>query len=160
MRTLAQRVAQSHGLDLFDVQLRRESIGLMLRVYIDRTSGSTGAVAGPTDQHEDSVTVDDCQRVSRDLSAVLDVEDVLDRAYTLEVSSPGLDRPLRDPGDYRRFVGRLARIAVSEAIDGRRQFTGRLLGLEDAVVLLEDAKHRVYRIPLSVVSRARLEVEF
>ena len=161
VRTLAQRVAQSHGLDLFDVQLRRESSGLVLRVFIDRPAAQTDTTERrPPDQVEDSVSVDDCQRVSHDLSTVLDVEDVLEQAYTLEVSSPGLDRPLRDATDYRRFSGRLARIVVSEAIGGQKQFSGRLRGVENADVLLEDSAQRVHRIPLSVVSRARLEVEF
>src|SRR3982750_3210954 len=101
---LAARIAESYGLEIFDVQFRREAAGMVLRVQIDRP--------GPAATAEDSVSVEDCAHVSRDLSAVLDVEDVVPTAYTLEVSSPGLDRPLRRPDDYRRFVGRLAKLVL------------------------------------------------
>ena len=98
VRAAAERVARSYGLEIFDVQFRREAQGMVLRVRIDRPG--SGATA------EESVSVEDCARVSRDLSAILDVEDVVPTAYTLEVSSPGLDRPLRRADDYRRFAGR------------------------------------------------------
>ena len=91
VRALASRVAGSYGLDIFDVQYRREGPGMVLRIQIDRPGA--GATA------EESVSVEDCARVSRDLSAVLDVEDIVPTAYTLEVSSPGLDRPLRHAAD-------------------------------------------------------------
>src|SRR3989338_10368924 len=97
VRALASRVAGSYGLDIFNVQYRREGPGMVLRVQIDRPG--TGATA------EESVSVEDCARVSRDLSALLDVEDVVPTAYTLEISSPGLDRPLRREADYARFSG-------------------------------------------------------
>ena len=97
---MAGRVAARYGLEIFDVQFRREAGGMVLRVQIDRP--------GPAATAEESVSVEDCARVSRDLSAVLDVEDVVPTAYTLEVSSPGLDRPLRSADDYRRFAGRRA----------------------------------------------------
>src|SRR5258705_7318345 len=90
VRTAASRVAAGYGLELFDVQFRREAQGMVLRVRIDRP--------GPAASAEESVSVEDCAHVSRDLSAVLDVEDVVPTAYTLEVSSPGLDRPLRGDG--------------------------------------------------------------
>ena len=80
---------------------------------------------------EESVSVEDCARVSRDLSAVLDVEDVVPTAYTLEVSSPGLDRPLRHAADYGRFAGRRAKLVMREAVDGQMFFKGRLGGIED-----------------------------
>src|SRR5436190_7046503 len=100
VREAADRVAGSYGLEIFDVQFRREASGMVLRVQIDRP--------GPSATAEDSVSVGDCARVSRDLSAILDVEDVVPTAYTLEVSSPGLDRPLRHARDYARFAGRRA----------------------------------------------------
>src|SRR5438094_4054797 len=91
VRAMADRVAGSYGLEIFDVQFRREAGGMVLRVQIDRP--------GPAATAEDSVSVDDCANVSRDLSAILDVEDVVPSAYPLEVSSPGLDPPLRQPDD-------------------------------------------------------------
>ena len=102
-------------------------------------------------------------RVSQDLSAILDVEPELvgglDRAYTLEVSSPGLDRPLRDEPDYRRFVGRLAKIVTTRPVDGQSHFAGRLSGVEDGAVLVTKAGARI-GCRSTAIRRARLEVEF
>src|SRR5262249_40340050 len=114
-------------------------------------------------QADESVTVDDCGRVSQDLSAILDVEPELlggvDRAYTLEVSSPGLDRPLRGEDDYRRFKGRLAKIVTSAPVDGQSHFEGRLAGVDEGNVLVEQGR-RTHRVPLTAIRRARLDVEF
>src|SRR5262245_57708281 len=121
VRGLAARVAGTYGLEIFDVEYRRESSGMVLRVQIDRP--------GPSSTAEDSVSVDECARVSRDLSAMLDVDDVVPGAYTLEVSSPGLDRPLRSLDDYRRFAGRRAKVVMREAVDGQRFFKGILAGV-------------------------------
>ena len=106
------------------------------------------------------MTVYDCERVSRDVSAILDVEEFIAHHYTLEVSSPGLDRPLRNAVDYRRFAGRLAKLVVSEAVDGQKHFEGRLQGLELDAVVVETAPGKRQLIPLSLITRARLEVEF
>src|SRR5882672_7308893 len=129
VRVIASRVAASFGLEIFDVQFRREAGGMVLRVLIDRPG--SGATA------EESVSVEDCARVSRDLSAVLDVEDVVPTAYTLEVSSPGLDRPLRRADDYRRFAGRRAKIVMREKIDGQGFFEGSLGGMDGTDELIE-----------------------
>lgn len=149
IRQAAIRVAQGHGLELFDVQFRRESVGWVLRVVVDRLDKLVG--------------IEDCQRVSHDLSTLLDVEDdlgaALEHAYTLEVSSPGLDRPLRHEADYRRFTGRLAKIVTTEAVEGQTSFAGRLSGFEEGNILLTEGR-RVHRVPLGKVRRARLEVEF
>ena len=147
---IAERVASGHGVEGFDVQLRRESIGWVLRVVLDRQDSGVD---------DDSISVGDCQKVSQDLNAVLDVEDALDHAYTLEVSSPGLDRPLRTPGEYQRFVGRLAQIVVSEAINGQTFLKGRIQEVTDGTVLLE-SNSRLHRVPFEIISRAKLEVEF
>ena len=152
IRAIAERVARSHGVELFDVQLRRESLGWVVRIIIDRPGGDAT-------RPEDGISLKDCQRVSEDMGAMLDVDDVVDCAYTLEVSSPGLDRPLRDAAEYRRFVGRLAKIVVSEAVDGQRFLAGRIQHVTDAEVVLDTGK-RTHRIPLHVITRGRLEVEF
>ena len=142
-------MAESHGLELFDLQFRREPIGWVLRVVIDRLDQVVG--------------IEDCQRMSLDLGTLLDVEDdlgaALEHAYTLEVSSPGLDRPLRHEADYRRVTGRLAKIVTSEAVEGQTSFSGRLSGFEEGDILLTEGR-RVHRVPLGKVRRARLEVEF
>ena len=156
-------MAGSHGLEVFDVQFRRESLGLVLRVMIDRPVGPDGFEQPPVEGTPDGITVDDCQRVSHDLSALLDVEgDALgipDDEYTLEVSSPGLDRPLRGEADYRRFTGRLAKVVTREPVEKQSAFAGRIRGVEDGVVLLEEGR-RTHRVPLDLVKRAHLEVEF
>ncbi len=129
-------MVESYGLELFDLQFRREAHGWVLRVVIDRPWDETaGAGVEQTRVTDEPVGIDDCGRVSRDLDAILDVEPELlgelDRAYTLEVSSPGLDRPLRGERDYRRFAGRLAKIVTVRPVDGQSHFAGRLMGIED-----------------------------
>jgi ribosome maturation factor RimP len=159
VRDAAERVARGYGLEIFDVQLRREAIGTVLRVIIDRPD------RGVPEAPEEAVGIVECQRVSHDLSALLDVEEedleqpALGQAFTLEVSSPGLDRPLRHEADYRRFTGRLAKLVTTEPIDGQSAFAGRLAGVDDGHVLLEEGR-RTHRVPLAQVKRARLEVEF
>src|SRR5215471_10483462 len=139
IRASAERVAQAHGLELFDVQLVRESPGWVVRVTIDRP--------GPGATPEDSVGIEDCAVVSRELGTILDVEDPLDRAYTLEVTSPGLDRPLRHEADFRRFSGRLAKVVTTEPIERQTAFAGRITGLDAGHVLLEEGR-RTHRVPL------------
>jgi ribosome maturation factor RimP len=160
LRSAVIRVVEGFGLELFDLQFRRESIGWVLRVMIDRPWVPGAAPEGTP---EEPVRVDDCGRVSHDLSAILDVEPELvggaDRSYTLEVSSPGLDRPLRGEQDYRRFVGRLAKIVTQRPVDGQTAFAGRLAGFEDGTVLLAEGR-RTHRVPLDAIKRARLDVEF
>jgi ribosome maturation factor RimP len=158
VRTLAERVAQTYGLEIFDVQFRREAVGWVLRVTIDRLGvADTEARPGVP---ADSVGVDDCRHVSSDLSALLDVEDVIDRAYTLEVTSPGLDRPLRHARDYERFRGRLAQLVTVEPVGGQTHFRGRIQGIDGGEVVLSYDSGKQARVPLGAVSRARLEVEF
>lgn len=152
-------MAASHGLEIFDVQLRRESIGTVLRVVIDRPD--PGRIETP----EEAVGIEECQRVSQDLSALLDVEEdelgdaSLAQHYTLEVSSPGIDRPLRHEADYRRFAGRLAKVVSAEPIEGQSAFSGRLRGVEDGYVVLEEGR-KTHRVPLALIKRAQLAVEF
>jgi ribosome maturation factor RimP len=152
VRAIAERVATGYGLDVFDVQFRREAPGMVLRVRIDRP--------GPALAEEDSVSVHDCANVSRDLSAIFDVEDIVPVAYTLEVSSPGLDRPLRGLDDYRRFTGRLAKMVMREKVDGQGFFRGRLAGVDGHDVLIDGEDKRQHRVPVDVITRANLEVEF
>jgi ribosome maturation factor RimP len=149
---VAERVAASRGLNVWEIQSRREAIGHVVRVFIDRP----GRAATP----EESVSIEDCEQVNREMSTILDVEDPLPFAYTLEVSSPGLDRPLRSADDYERFAGRLAKVVVSEAVDNQKAFEGRLRGVEAGDVLLEGSRGRIHRLPLRLITRGRLEVEF
>jgi ribosome maturation factor RimP len=157
IRAVAERVARGYGLEIFDVQLRRESIGTVLRVIIDRPD--RGVPEGP----DEAVGIEDCQRVSQDLSALLDVEldesNDLGQQYTLEVSSPGLDRPLRHEADYRRFTGRLAKLVTSAPLNGQSAFSGRIVGVGEGDVILQEGR-RTHRVPLATIKRAHLDVEF
>ncbi len=131
---------QALGFELVDVELMGGRQHQTLRVYIDSPQG---------------VTVDDCADVSRQLSAILDVEDPFPGSYTLEVSSPGLDRPLVTPADFRRFQGAVVKIRLLQPQDGRRNFTGRLVEAtaEAAVVEVDGAR---FSLPFDVIERARL----
>jgi ribosome maturation factor RimP len=153
VRDAASRVAASYGLDIFDVELRREGGHQVLRVVLDRP--------GPNLTPEDSVSLDDCARVSEELSAILDVEELVPAArYTLEVSSPGLDRPLRHADDYRRFAGRRAKIVLREPVNRQTAFAGRILGVEGDDVAFESEGGKRVGLPLRLIARARLDVEF
>jgi ribosome maturation factor RimP len=146
VRSVAQRVTQGRGFELVDVELKRAQGGALVRVFVDREGG---------------IGLDDLQSVSEEVSAILDAEDPIEGHYTLEVSSPGLDRPLRSEADYRRFVGRLAKLSSYEPIAGRRHWTGRIVGVDDGIVTLELVGERQSaRVPLAKVSHGRLEVEF
>ena len=152
VRELATRVATAYGLDIFDVELKREGGQQVLRVIVDRP--------GPAATPEDSVSIDDCARVAEQLGTLLDVEDVMPGGYTFEVSSPGLDRPLRTADDYRRFAGRWAKIVTSEPVQRQTAFNGRVMGIDGEDVLFESEGRKPMRLPLRLISRARLEVEF
>jgi ribosome maturation factor RimP len=145
IRAVAERVARSYNLEIFDVQFRREPIGWMLRVFVDVPFDADAPWPDEAERRSRayaSPTIQDLEHVSRDLSAVLDVEDTIDQSYTLEVSSPGLDRPLR------------------AAADRQSHFEGRLGGFVDDSIVIETTPGKRQLIPLSLVTRARLEVEF
>ena len=152
VREIASRIAAAYGLELFDLSLRRESGGEILRVIIDRP--------GPAATPEESVSIADCETVSHELGTILDVEDVIPGAYTLEVSSPGLDRPLRHADDFRRFAGRAAKIVTREPVNRQTAFAGRLRGVDGEDVLFEGEGGKEMRLPIALISRARLDVEF
>lgn len=147
VQEVALRVTADRGFELVDVEIKRERDGQFVRLYVDKEGG---------------IGLEELEAVSHEVSAILDAEDPIKSAYTLEVSSPGLDRPLKDEKDFRRFVGRLAKISSYEPIEGRRHWTGRLLTVEEGTVTvqLESEKGALARIPLGKVAAARLEVEF
>ena len=132
------------GLELFDIQYRREGRGKILRIFIDKQGG---------------VTIGDCTEISRELSTILDVHDIVPGPYTLEVSSPGLDRPLKKPGDFERFKGRRVKIRTIRDIEERRVFVGRLLDFMNDIASVE-VDGRTYLIPYSEVEKANLELDF
>jgi ribosome maturation factor RimP len=144
VRALAEPILADEGLELVDVEFRREAQGWVLRLYMDRAGG---------------VTLDDCQKVSEQLGDHLDVEDLIDYPYSLEVSSPGLDRPLTRDDDFRRFAGKAVQFTTREAVEGLRNFRGCLAGLADGAVLLDLAGGRRVAIPRGLIARARLRPE-
>jgi ribosome maturation factor RimP len=123
IREIVERVAQSSGLELVDLELHGGGKARMLRIYIDKPDG---------------VTHEDCANLSREAGTILDVEDAVPGgSYLLEVSSPGLDRKLSKPDDFRRFTGSLVKLMTREPIGGNRHFEGRLKSFEDSRLTLE-----------------------
>lgn len=145
IRGLLDPILASLGLSLWDIEFQRHGPSWLVRVYIDRQG--TG------------VTLDDCEAVSRDLGAALDVEDVIHHAYTLEVSSPGLDRKLSKPEHFSLFEGRTVKIKTYQLINGQKVFQGRLLGLSGDMVRVDLGPDSVMEIPIGDIAKASLVVE-
>ena len=144
VRNLVEPVVSSEGMECVDVELKMGRGEWRLRIYIDKEGG---------------ITHDDCANISRQVGEVLEVEDVFDHSYVLEVSSPGLDRPLKNIDDYRRFSGKLVKLKTFKPIEGKKVFIGKLKGVEeDRVVIEEDGD--IFYVPLETIAKGRLEVEF
>jgi ribosome maturation factor RimP len=142
---IVEPVIAGQGYELVDLEFKNEMGGWVLRVFID---------------HESGVSLDDCTSVSRELSAVLDVEDAIPVAYNLEVSSPGLDRPLKKESDFARFVGKKARIRTRHPVgESRRNFSGTLLEVAAGKVKI-DVGDQVCEVPVDDVEKANLVYEF
>lgn len=137
---LVEPVIQADGMDLIEVEYRREPHGWVLRLYMDQASG---------------MSVDDCARMSDVVGDLLDVSDVIPNPYHLEVSSPGLDRPLRRPEHFQAQVGKVIEARTIDPIDGRRKFRGILREVSGEMITV-DCDGREYRIPIPQVERARL----
>lgn len=139
----AESLLPAMGLELVEVQFRREGHGWVLRIFIDSEQG---------------ITVDHCADVSREVSDFLDVEDLIDHPYNLEVSSPGVERPLKTIKDFERFVGRKAKLRLHEAVDGQKVFVGTIQQVyDDATVLLLESGGEV-RFAFDNISKARLSL--
>src|SRR5271155_1568038 len=152
VREAAERVAGSLGPGIFDIGWKGGK-QRMLRVYIDR-------LPGPQNPEGLGVTHKDCERVSEQLSVILDMEDLIPGpAYVLEMSSPGLDRKLIKPADYERFVGRLAKIWLNEPVENKKYIEGRLAGYSDGVVKVA-LKNQELSLPYAGIAKANLVVEF
>jgi ribosome maturation factor RimP len=154
------------GLELVELQWNREAEGWVMRVFIDRPAGPKVPGGGEADGSVFEpmfVSHEDCEQVSRDLSATLDVADCIHHAYRLEVSSPGIDRPLRRERDFARFAGQKAKIRTIDPVEGRRNFSGVLAGAREGRVQI-DCEDRSYQLPLDIIVRANLvpdwEAEF
>ena len=146
IRRLLEPILTSCGLSLWEMEFQKQGPKWLLRIYIDRD--------------DPGVTLSDCETVSRDLSAILDVEDIIAHAYTLEVSSPGLDRTLTTPEHFNRFTGRLVRIKTYQLMNGQKVFVGKLLGFSGDVVRIELENGEVLELSHGDIAKASLEVEF
>ena len=144
VREFAERVASERGLEVVHVEMGGGSRGRTLRLFIDKPGG---------------VTHSDCSEVSEHLSTVLDVEDFIHEPYTLEVSSPGLERGLYRREDYERFAGSLAKLKTRELVGNQRNFRGRLAGVEGDEVVFDDKTTGRVRIPLDLIVKANLEID-
>ncbi|MCK5140339.1 MAG: ribosome maturation factor RimP [Thermodesulfovibrionia bacterium] len=145
VREIIEPVIKSMDMTLEDMKLTKMGRKFLLRVVIDK---------------EGRVSLDDCEQVSREVEAQLDVEDPIPSSYTLEVSSPGLDRPLRNPHDFKRFCGRTIRVVTSVPIDKQTFFIGEIVEANDTEIVLLLPKDKKVTLQYKDISRARLEVKF
>ncbi len=136
-------IVSNGGMDLVEIQYRRESRGWVLRLYIDKPCG---------------VTLDDCTQISQEVGRSLDVEDFISIPYTLEVSSPGLSRPLKKEKDFMKYRNQNVKIKTTRPIENRRQFKGKLLGMSENRIEIE-MDGGIFQIPLSDVAKANLEID-
>jgi ribosome maturation factor RimP len=143
VNAIAGPIVSNEGMELVEIEYRRESRGWVLRLYIDK---------------EDGVTLDDCTRISQEVGRSLDVEDFISPSYTLEVSSPGLDRPLRKEKDFLKYRNHRVKLKTIAPIGNRRQFKGKLLGMNGDCLEIEISEG-VVQIPLSNLSEANLEMD-
>ncbi|OGP69056.1 MAG: hypothetical protein A2169_13760 [Deltaproteobacteria bacterium RBG_13_47_9] len=144
VQAIANPILLNEGLELVEIQYRREARGWVLRLYIDKEGG---------------ITLDDCTRTSQEVGRSLDIEDFILTPYTLEVSSPGLTRSLIDEKDFIRYCNHLIKVKTFSLIENRRQFKGKLLKVSEKQIEIE-TEGGIFRIPLSNVAKANLELEF
>ena len=141
LTALFEPVVESMGYELVGVEFHSSEHHGVMRVFID---------------HENGITVDDCARVSRQISAVIDVEDPIEMAFDLEVSSPGINRPLFKLSDFEKFTGKTAKIKLGVALNGRKNFSGVLQGIDDNQQVIIDVDNEIYELPYPDIAKANL----
>jgi len=142
---LAEPLLREFGLEMVDIEFQFERGRWILRVFMDREGG---------------VTVDDCSNVSRELGHLVDAESIIDYPYVLEISSPGLNRPLRKENDFIRSIGKMVKLKMSTPINRRRNFTGRLANVTEGMISLLVDDNNLVELPLKEIDKARLKYEF
>lgn len=142
---LVEPVVHEFGMEIVDVEFGPERGRWILRVFIDKEGG---------------ITVDDCASVSRELGDLIEAEDIIDYPYVLEISSPGLNRPLRKESDFIRSIGKMVKLKMSRPINRRRNFTGRLANVREGVISLLVDENNLVELPLKEIDKARLKYEF
>lgn len=149
IRAIVQPAVEAVGYELVEVEWKHEQTGWVLRTYIDGPGG---------------ISHDDCERVSRTLGPALDVHDAIPHAYSLEVSSPGLNRPLRSPEHFRRHLGQKAKVKLRQGVAGRRNFSGKIVAVDDAkhvdASVTIEVDGREFVLPLADLDKANLEYQF
>ncbi len=147
VRHLAEPLVAAEAMELVDVEYGRDGGRWVLRLYIDKPGG---------------VGLEDCQKISRQLDTVLDVEDFIEHEYALEVSSPGIERPLRLPAHFERFVGRLVEVKTFAPLGDppRKNYRGRLLGISTGQVVSVECEGKPYELPLDKIAKAHLAFDF
>lgn len=143
VKELTEPLCESEGMELVHVEYQRESAGRILRIYIDRPGG---------------IRIDDCKTISRQLSDLLDVCIEIDEAFSLEVTSPGLDRPLSKKEDFERFKGNIAKIRIKTPVNGQKNFKGVLIGISDEIVILK-SNDKIISINFQDINNARLVMD-
>jgi len=141
LTTLFEPVVESMGYELVGIEYHSSEHHGVLRIYID---------------HDDGITVDDCAKVSRQISAVIDVEDPIEMAFDLEVSSPGVNRPLFKFSDYQKYTGSLAKIKLAVALNGRKNFNGMLKGVDENQQVIVDVDNEIFELPYQDIAKANL----
>ena len=146
VQEIAERVAASEGLEVVEVQMLGGGGARVLRIFIDKPEG---------------VTHGDCEAISQNVGTILDVEDVIPGAhYTLEVSSPGVERKLTKPGDFERFVGKKVKVALREPVENQRHYMGTLKSFSEGILTLEPSPGKSVQFPLDQVEKANLKFEW
>ena len=145
IREVAERIAGGEGMELVDVEFVGRGPNAVLRIFLDKAGG---------------ITLGDCERVSKQVGAVLDVEDFIPTRYTLEVSSPGLDRRLVKLADFERFAGRQVKLVLKAPRDGRRRFHGKLRGVQEGAIQLEEENGQRIGFAYAEIEKASLVVEW
>ena len=142
---IAESLLPDFGMEMVDIEFRHERGRWTLRIFIDKEGG---------------VTIDDCASVSRELGDVVDAENIIDHNYVLEVSSPGLDRPLRNEQDFIRSIGKLIKLEMARPVNKRKNFTGRLAHVKDGMLRLLVDDTDQFELPIDEIKRARIKYEF
>ena len=145
IEAIAERVAQSEGIEIVEIELKGGGRNRFLRISIDRPEGVTHA---------------DCETISHQVGAILDVEDVVPGAYTLEVSSPGVERRLAKYKDFERFTGKIIKVSLREPVENSRRWEGTLATCADGLINLEVAEGKTIQFPFDQVDKANLKFEW
>ena len=154
LERVVEPIVRAHGAEVVDLELKPAQGGWVLRVFVEKA----GAAASNMSTRDAAVDLELCADVSRDLSPALDVADLIPHAYNLEVSSPGVERPLRTERDFARFAGQKAKMRVREPVNGQRVVVGLLDGVSEGRVRVRDGA-RVHEVPLASIDSARLVFE-